>query len=356
MRYDLLPQGNSYKANLHCHSVISDGNKTPEELARDYKAHGYSVLCISDHNILKNHSDLNSDDFILLTGYEADITAHKQYYNGLWNHTPVVHMNFIAKDPNNDVLPLFNPKYITMGTEEDKAAQKYLGDGEYERSFRNVNGFVKAHVDNGFLAAFNHPNWSMADVVDMQTYEGFYAMEICNYGCYNEGFPELNDSYYEQMLRRGKKWFAIATDDNHNKSADGTPHCDSYGGFVVCKAESLTYANIIDSLEKGNFYASMGPEIKEFYVEQEGDKWYAHIKTSPCVDISFKTYGRRSKCAKPEKVGDTITESRFELQPTYDRYIRAYVKDEKGNYAWTNAYFDPCKLEFGKFDTFSYMY
>ena len=33
-----------FKANLHCHSTISDGKLTPEELKEAYKAQGYSVL------------------------------------------------------------------------------------------------------------------------------------------------------------------------------------------------------------------------------------------------------------------------------------------------------------------------
>ena len=38
-----------YKANLHCHSTVSDGKLTPAELKDAYKNHGYSILCITDH-------------------------------------------------------------------------------------------------------------------------------------------------------------------------------------------------------------------------------------------------------------------------------------------------------------------
>ncbi len=38
MKKYLLPhEGNFYKANLHSHSTISDGNKTPEELKKIYE-------------------------------------------------------------------------------------------------------------------------------------------------------------------------------------------------------------------------------------------------------------------------------------------------------------------------------
>ena len=56
MRHDLLPrEGKFYKANLHSHSVISDGRLTPEEMRDFYREHGYSVLAItrfSDHQRL----------------------------------------------------------------------------------------------------------------------------------------------------------------------------------------------------------------------------------------------------------------------------------------------------------------
>ena len=60
MKEYILPQnGNFYRANLHCHSTLSDGKLTPEELKEIYKSAGYSVLAYSDHNVLIDHSDLN---------------------------------------------------------------------------------------------------------------------------------------------------------------------------------------------------------------------------------------------------------------------------------------------------------
>ena len=41
MLIPLLPVGeNLYKANLHCHTDISDGKMTPEEVKEKYKALG----------------------------------------------------------------------------------------------------------------------------------------------------------------------------------------------------------------------------------------------------------------------------------------------------------------------------
>jgi histidinol phosphatase-like PHP family hydrolase len=57
-----------YKANLHCHSVLSDGRRTPEELKSMYKAQGYNILAITDHERPMQHQALSEKDFIMLTG------------------------------------------------------------------------------------------------------------------------------------------------------------------------------------------------------------------------------------------------------------------------------------------------
>ena len=38
-----------YKINLHTHATLSDGRKTPEEMARIYKNAGFDAVAITDH-------------------------------------------------------------------------------------------------------------------------------------------------------------------------------------------------------------------------------------------------------------------------------------------------------------------
>ena len=46
MKKYLIPEtGSFYKANLHCHTTISDGSMTPEEVKEHYKAAGYTENC-----------------------------------------------------------------------------------------------------------------------------------------------------------------------------------------------------------------------------------------------------------------------------------------------------------------------
>ena len=75
MKKHLLPEGGAwYKANLHCHSTISDGKLTPEELKKVYTEKGYSIIAYTDHNVMLDHSDLNDENFLALVGYELDVS------------------------------------------------------------------------------------------------------------------------------------------------------------------------------------------------------------------------------------------------------------------------------------------
>ena len=64
-------QTNWYKGNLHSHTTDSDGTLTPEEAVKAYREHGYSVLCLSDHNVFSDYREkYNREDFLILPGTE----------------------------------------------------------------------------------------------------------------------------------------------------------------------------------------------------------------------------------------------------------------------------------------------
>lgn len=107
MKKILLPEKSEnlkyYKANLHCHSTISDGAKTPKQLKEDYKTHGYSILAITDHEVFIPHNDLSDDDFLMLGGYEIGVAGKK-------NKT--CHLCFVALSPDNTQEVCFCKPYV----------------------------------------------------------------------------------------------------------------------------------------------------------------------------------------------------------------------------------------------------
>ncbi len=44
--------GKWYRGNVHAHTTVSDGTKTPETLVEMYKRAGYDFLSITDHSVV----------------------------------------------------------------------------------------------------------------------------------------------------------------------------------------------------------------------------------------------------------------------------------------------------------------
>lgn len=116
---------------------------------------------------------------------------------------------------------------------------------------------------------YNHPRWSLETLEQYGKYVGMNAMEIYNHGCYTSGYDDYAPAVYDEILRTGNRIYCIAADDNHNGSPFSSPHCDSFGGFTMIKAEKLDYKSIAEALKNGNFYASRGPEISELVYDTE---------------------------------------------------------------------------------------
>lgn len=331
MKEYILPQeGQFYKANLHCHSVNSDGQLSPEELKEIYKSAGYSVLAYSDHNVLIDHSHMDDEDFLTLTSVEIDVVKKSDQEKVF---RPCYHINFYPEDQHNVTLPCFNPKFVWGKRGDLRDAQAYVGTPDYERDYENINDMINTFAKHGFMAMLNHPTWSMQKLTDYENLDttNIFAMEMYNNSCNTMGWRDINDHMYDDLLRLGHRLFCTATDDNHNHHPKNTPRWDSLGGFVMIKAPELTHKAIYNALKNGNFYASTAPEIKELYIEDG----FLCIKTSPAAHITLTAAGRQAKIAYPESTRAAITEAKFDLSNIYPGYVRLTVTDERGRSAWT---------------------
>jgi hypothetical protein len=331
MRKYLLPEdGNFYKANLHCHSTISDGRWSPEEIKKNYMEQGYSVIAFTDHDVMIPHPELADENFLPLNAYEMEITEPKDPENPKKRRT--CHLCFIAKSPKTEKQVCWHrEKYAAIGNTKNYHAQvkfdESLPDYEREYSHECINDMIKRGREAGFFVTYNHPTWSLESYPEYIGYEGMNAMEICNYGCLAAGFDDYNPRVYDDILTSGKRIFCTATDDNHNAIED------SFGGFTVIKAPRLEYEAVTEALEAGNFYASQGPAIEELWFE-DGK---IHVTCSPAVKIYFNT-GVRKASRVVAKDGESLTEAEFEVKPEYG-YVRITVIDREGYPANTNAYF-----------------
>ena len=61
------------KGNLHSHTTNSDGKLSPEETVAKYKELGHDFISLTDHRKYVYNKHLQSDDFILIPGFEVDL-------------------------------------------------------------------------------------------------------------------------------------------------------------------------------------------------------------------------------------------------------------------------------------------
>lgn len=335
MRKYLLPEnGKFYKANLHCHTTVSDGRLTPEEVKEAYMAEGYSVIAYTDHDVMIPHPELCDDKFLALNGYEMEVNQAETLPYG----RKTCHMCLIAKEPDNLRQVCYHREKYLFGNAKGYADKVNFDESEpdYVREYTHerISDMMQRGRDAGFFVTYNHPNWSMEESRDFCGYNGMHAMEIVNYGCVAEGWDDRNEAEYDSMLREGKRIFAVATDDNHNhRSLESPIGRDSFGGYVMIKAPELEYRAITTALENGDFYASEGgPNITALWFE-DGKM---HVECDGARRIVFSCGARR--CRWAGKDGELTYSAEYEVRPE-DYYVRIRLEDNYGRCTYTSAYF-----------------
>ena len=335
-KYLISNEGSFYKANLHCHSTVSDGRLTPEELKEAYKSLGYSILAYTDHDVMIPHKELRDADFLPLTGVEFDIANDK--VGKMMAEGGCVHFNFIALDEDMEIQPLWHrEKYIPPKALHSKPLVKFdENEPDYERTYSPecVNDMMRIGREKNFYVIYNHPTWSHETYAEYSRYENMHAMEIINNisntGC---GVYEYNDRVYDDMLRLGKRIDCVATDDTHVAFPLGNRKCDIGGAWTMIKAKSLDYSAVAEALKNGDFYASEGPVLNSL--------WYEDGKI--CVEceaadrIIFTSYPQRGYAYFDES-GEGLTYAEHTLTGR-EKFIRVTLVDKFGKRAYTSAYF-----------------
>lgn len=295
-------QGIWLKGNLHCHTTVSEGHTTPEQVIRMYEEAGYDFLSLTEHNIYTEYED--HGNLVVIPGFEL---------SGILNDKEV-HINFIQR----------------IHTDRFRHGQEIRVGDE-----RETLSLIEELKDEYWIL-LNHPDWSLLEFRDVEQYNLFDAMEVFNYG--SEWHERVGESshFWDTALMHGKRWPAVATDDNHNRFDDspGWPNSnfenDSFGGWTMAKCADKSREAILQALDTGSFYATSGPKIYDFRVIGE----YASVSCSPVCRIIFKGEQRNYV----QKLGRQLTGCTTKLAGN-KRYVRVECIDEKGNVAYSNPIF-----------------
>jgi hypothetical protein len=292
--------GKWYKGNVHAHTTISDGTKTPEELVKLYRESGYDFLSITDHSVVSKVGHLASDDFLLIPGEEICI--------GKSEASTLYHI--VALDID-ETLPF---KDFDYGLDPQRVIDK----------INELGGVV--------ISA--HPYWSGLNHSDLMKINGYHGVEIYNTSCDYERNTGLSDSHIDGIIVAGKKPFIYATDDHHGAEMGNAP-LDACVAWINVKSEDLTRESVMKSIKAGLFYASNGPEFKDISIDDDG---LISIDCSPVRYISFMStpsLGYKFHTTKR----NPLTMAEYQGRPG-ETYVRVEIEDFEGRKAWSNPIYN----------------
>lgn len=295
-----------YKGNTHCHTLNSDGDEFPRRVIRWYRDHGYHFLAITEHNKVTEVKHLDTDpldDFILIQGEEVTDS---------FRGSPL-HVNALG------IKELVRP----MG-----------GDSKVEVLQNNIDAIVAA----GAMPQLNHPNWKWAftdqEISQLKRVRLFELYNIC-LDCNNfpaGGKPGMEE-IWDKILSRGVLLYGVASDDAHDYIGEFTPEKSNPGtGWIMVRATELTSEAILNALEKGDFYATVGVTLTDVEIT---DTAYS-IKIQPYLNTAYTTFFIG-------KDGEILQES-YGLEAVYtftgeELYVRARVFESSGRFACTQPVF-----------------
>lgn len=307
-----------YRGSTHTHTINSVGDSTPDEVVKWYRENGYNFVFVTDHKMVTNVDPLNAlfgaaGQFLVIQGEEVSSnfagTAGKVY----------VHVNSL--NPRQTVMPV-------QGTSTRDTLQKNLD---------------AIHLAGG-LAQINHPNfmWQL-NAADIAAVKGACLLEIMNrhplVNSFGAGadFPSAEE-LWDQVLSRGTIVWGVASDDAsefkvHDPSAtEGHPG----KGWIVVRAEHLTTAEIMQAIDKGDFYASTGIALKDYKVEGKQITIEMQDKNVYLTKYRTRFIGK----------GGVVLQDSTATPATYlikgnEGYVRARISDSNGNMAWTQPVFVP---------------
>lgn len=277
------------RGNIHTHTTISDGNRSPEAVIDDYESRGYDFLAISDHDIMVDPRDYQNDTSMTL------IPAVEITDNG-------PHLQHIGA--TETISPVSDRRVVIDSIDQSE----------------------------GF-AILNHPNWKsdfdhwpvslMRDLID------YSGIEIYNGITERKQGSAVATDKWDQLLTAGRRVWGIGSDDSHAIQDVGR-------AWMVIQVDEPkpTPESIMTALSEGRSYVSTGGVIESCSVLNGS----IEIKTRDADQIRLiSDSGRIQRRVEG-------THAQFELPSDLrygsdHTYVRVECLGKGGTTAWTQPFF-----------------
>lgn len=282
-------RGNWYKGCLHIHTTNSDGDLSPQEHASIYKEKGYDFLNFADHEKITFLDTEGRDEITTIPGIEIS----------------------------------FEKYHLVVLNVED----------EFDKNqFSHVQQIIDYARGKGGEVILAHPYWSSLSTEEVTSLQGLLGIEAFNGSAFLSIGKGNNEIYWDIALEKGIKLWGFCCDDSHYHFNEHRPVDTGYT-WVMVKSNSLTPESLMESLRKGAFYSSYGPQIRNLEIQ----KGSIYVETSPVSSITFianSPLGERF--ASPQ--GGEINWAQYQLKGG-EKYIRVKCQDKFGRCAFLNPIF-----------------
>jgi hypothetical protein len=278
-----------YKGNTHLHSLASDGGKDFPALAALYHAAGYAFLFRTDHWVLSGaENDPMDYPLLWLDGVELDGQDH----SGATFHVAC------------------------------------LGKLSGLRQEEGLEAALQSARQQGALAILAHPHWCGNSLEDVTRYP-FEGVEVYNHICTWLNGKGSGLVHWEAALRHHPDTLAFSVDDGHHLGDDPIWN----GGWIVINSRECTRPAVLETIRRGNYYSSCGPQIHSLTYDGE----QVHLETSPVRYVRLVGPGWQGK---PNGVPKGRLIHRLSLPLPQDwPYAYLEIEDSLGRRAWTNNLF-----------------
>ncbi len=310
-------QATWYKGNTHAHTLWSDGEAAPEQVAAWFKDRGYHFLCLSEHHILQEGERYVSirEDSNLTPEMVADyrtrfgedwvqvstesgiprmrLKTHvelSQHFNepGRFLLIQGEEITTLSGNPHIIALNLREPIKGAMGGGQVPVIQQYL----------DAVADQQARYGVPMLAHLNHPNWSNGTTAeDMIAVPDLRYFEIKNAqaSVRSDGWPEMHrpsvDRIWDIVLSvrlaqdSGYRLYGFGSDDCHHYRTMGGVLNNPGRAWTMVDAPELTWEALCAAFERGDFYASTGVTLSSVTRSETG----LALTIAPEPDTTYTT-------------------------------------------------------------------
>ncbi|MBL4886662.1 MAG: hypothetical protein JKY95_19320 [Planctomycetaceae bacterium] len=350
-----------YKGNMHTHSHWSDGDDYLEMIALWYEKHDYQFLVFTDHNVLAD-----SERWVEVEKSKGGQVA----YDKLINQYP----DWVETRTENEKLQVRLRTYAEVAERFNRPEEYLLIQGEEisdgfnkapihmnvsnlkeliiprhgasvaETIQNNVNAVMIQRQKTGqpMMIHLNHPNFQYAITAeDLMRVVGDRFFEVYN------GHPGVRNSGDAQHASTERIWdiiltkriaefelpmmFGIATDDGHNYHHIPSRHSEPGRGWVTVLANKLQPGNLIEAMERGDFYASSGVSLKKV----QSDAKQLHIEIDAVTGETYTIEFIGTRIGYDNTSHPVVDENGKEIRTTrvYSKDIGEVLQTVKGNNA-----------------------